>query len=126
MDNDGGQGGVSTLKPEGGQVSEIGAGCPPSEPSAGAESAQGGQADNYPRARTKEEVDGTIDQKPWDNDVEEAKRHIAAAAEAMRQAEQDQPVVVDVDAVQPMERIEAIEAMADYDNCIDVKAEDVQ
>ena len=30
------------------------------------------------------------------------------------------------DPVQPMERIEAIEAMADHDNCIDVKAEDVQ
>ena len=65
-DNDGGQGNVSPLKPEGGQLVEDSDTCPPSEPCAGAESGQGGQADTYPRARTEEETNGTMNTKQWD------------------------------------------------------------
>jgi hypothetical protein len=65
-DNDGGQGNCplstsreDTAKPE----KEV---CPPSEPSAGAASAQGGQPDKYPPERTEEELNSTLDQSVWD------------------------------------------------------------
>jgi hypothetical protein len=55
VDNQGGQKELSTLERtepvEGGQGSKETPGCPPSEPSAGAESAQGGQPDKSFRAR---------------------------------------------------------------------------
>tara|TARA_R100000030_G_scaffold27512_1_gene19956 strand:+ start:1376 stop:3799 length:2424 start_codon:yes stop_codon:yes gene_type:complete len=68
VDSQGGQVDVSTLNPkpsrtetiQGGQLSKTGGGCPPSEPSAGAESAQGGQPDQYPRARDGERTDAEL------------------------------------------------------------------
>ena len=74
--------------------------CPPSVLSTGAASQKNSNPSPHIRARgederTQDEVNATINQRDWD------------------------------DPVQPMERIEAIEAMADTDNCIDVKADDV-
>jgi len=80
VDSQGGQLNVSTLNPkpsrtetiQGGHLSKIGGGCPPSEPSVGAESAQGGQPDQYPRARdgerTNAELNASKDSawKMWD------------------------------------------------------------
>ena len=64
VDNEGRQGDVSTLNPEGGQVSKSETGCPPSEPSAGTESAQGGQPDIYPRARDTAPI-SDLDEEDW-------------------------------------------------------------
>ncbi len=80
VDSQGGQPNVSTLNPkpsrtetiQGGHLSKTGGGCPPSEPSAGAESAQGGQPDQYPRARDGERTDAELNAskdsawKMWD------------------------------------------------------------
>ena len=58
VDNEGGQEDLSTLENvepvKGGQPSTESAPCPPSEVSGGAESAQGGQPEQYPRARDDE------------------------------------------------------------------------
>jgi len=70
VDNQGGQREVSTLEAvepiKGGQPPAETAPCPPSESSAGAESAQGGQLEQYPRAReeerTKDELNESRDQ----------------------------------------------------------------
>ena len=55
VDNEGGQGNLSTLDSEGGHTTTLDDGCPPSEASGDKESAQGGHVDMYPRAR--EDVD---------------------------------------------------------------------
>ena len=68
--------------------------CPVSKPSPGAPSEGNSTNTPYIGKRTDEEVNSALDQGVWD------------------------------EPVQPMERIDAIEAMADFDNCIDVKAED--
>ncbi len=69
-DKGGGNDGVSPLKTEGGQPSDEKGSCPPSNPSAGAESALGGQPDKYPPAgageRTQEELNALLDQGQWD------------------------------------------------------------
>ena len=70
VDNEGGQEELSTLvdaKPiKGGQPPADSAPCPPSEVSGGAESAQGGQPEQYPRARqeerTSDELNASRDQ----------------------------------------------------------------
>jgi hypothetical protein len=68
LDSQGGQPNVSTLNPkpsrnktiQGGHLSKTGGGCPPSDPSIGAESAQAGQPNQYPRARGSERTDAEL------------------------------------------------------------------
>ena len=64
VDNGGDSSDLSTLKSEGGQPSSDTPACPPSEPSGGKGSAQGGQPDKYPRAREQDDM-SSIDQNYW-------------------------------------------------------------
>ena len=80
------------------KVSPPGALCPVAKPFQEKGSATTGQLDKYPPERTQEEVHAAIAQSQWDDPVVE---------------------------VTPMTSMETLEAISDYDNCIDIPAKDV-
>jgi hypothetical protein len=70
-DNQGGQESCPLSKSRGDNQNKEKDACPPSKPSTGAGSAQGGQPDKYPPARTDDELNSCMDQNQWDEPVVE-------------------------------------------------------
>lgn len=66
-DNQGGQESCPLSESRGDTVNSEKDSCPPSESSTGAESAQGGQSDTYPHARTEEEINAGMSHDQWND-----------------------------------------------------------